>query len=76
MILAFSLGDRVVNHFASRCVTISQAQDKLLEGELGLITYDFALPREQNQVARNPLSQSMSTTPSTVAYLMAMREMD
>jgi hypothetical protein len=49
MIFAFSLGDSVVNHFASLCGLFSMIVGGWRGQSAG--TYDFALPREQDQVA-------------------------
>ena len=47
MILAFSLGDRVVNHFASLCeevVSLAQMSLRTLVGHETTRPYHFALP--------------------------------
>jgi hypothetical protein len=43
-ILALSLGDRVVNHLASRLFMVREEQDP----DIYHITYHFALPRKEN----------------------------
>lgn len=53
MIFAFSLGERVVNHFASRCGRLTFSCCLLLSVE---DTYHFALPRKQDEVAGNILA--------------------
>ena len=54
MIFAFSLGDRVVNHFASlwRGLQSAQTSSSTMVGHETRNTYYFALPREQDQIAR------------------------
>lgn len=54
MILAFSLGESVVNHFARRCVIQS---DRHEEHGGPQITYNFPLPREQDEIAIKLLVQ-------------------
>ena len=68
MIFAFSLGDKVVNHFARRWTGISW----LTGGEYAWQkTYDFALPRQQNQVAALCQQVGMSGRPRAT-YLMGI----
>ena len=47
MILALSLGESVVNHFARRCVGLVNTRK---EHGGPQAAYHFALPREQNEV--------------------------
>lgn len=52
IILAFSLGERVVNHLARRCEVSTCAMK-----EMGVCdTHDFALPRQQNHVPSDAIS--------------------
>jgi hypothetical protein len=60
MIFAFSFGDRVVNHFASLYAEVgrisTQTCSRTVVGHDTAKTYDFALPREQDQVATGIVS--------------------
>ena len=54
MILAFSLGERVVNHFARRCLGGQSGARRAQHGG-PRDAYNFALPREQNEIATGVL---------------------
>ena len=69
MIFAFSLGDRVVNHFASLYGLLSM----IVWGWRELAgTYDFALPREQDQVAGGRQHDTIYFFCDSGAYLMGI----
>jgi hypothetical protein len=59
MILAFSLGERVVNHFARRCVAEVRCQQGVRassslrpDRRVGWVTTNhFALPGEEDEIA-------------------------
>lgn len=61
MILALSLGESVVNHFARRyCGEIlSTVALKRRGGRRG--TYDFSLPRQENEVATRKSAKYLRT---------------
>lgn len=55
MILAFSLGERVVNHLARRCEenlqSVQASSSRCVHFGVGHETNHFALPRQENQIA-------------------------
>ncbi len=71
MILAFSLGESVVNHLARRCLLLVSTP-KQHGGPRG--SYNFALPRKQNEVAIS-LSVYFASFQEMYTYLMAIPEL-
>jgi len=73
MILAFSLGERVVNHFASlylRRFEISQSS--MVGNRGGDSAYHFALSRQQNEIAVTVLVYPEGNGRVICPYLMAI----
>lgn len=79
MILALSLGDNVVNHFARRCecrvllVCCVVCRPRTLSTASERSTYDFALPRQQDEISRGSCQPgALSRGRGRCTYRMAM----
>lgn len=65
MILALSLGESVVNHFARRCcgeIQSSVALNDEVGDEVRRGTYHFSLPRQEDEVATRESVTYLRTT--------------
>ena len=72
-IFAFSLGERVRNHFASRCENSILISLCKIEGWVTVgVAYHFTLPGKQDEVANNVISTSEYCTNHHESYLMGI----